>query len=66
MLTSIGWILSLKVCNESVEPLMQRVSPFRIAMANFFDDGFDLDQGGCREEQGVLMSLDPASEGASF
>ena len=32
-------------CNESVKPLMQRVSPFRIAMANFFDDGFDLDQG---------------------
>jgi hypothetical protein len=53
-------------CNESVKPLMQRVSPFRIAMANFFDDGFDLDQGGRREEQGVLMSLDPASEGASF
>ena len=53
-------------CNESVEPLMQRVSPFRIAMANSFDGGFDLDQGGRREEQGVLMSLDPASEGASF
>jgi hypothetical protein len=27
-------------------------------MATSFDDGFDLDQGGHREEQGVLMSLD--------
>ena len=49
-------------CNESVKTLMQRVSPFRIAMATSFDDGFDLDQRGRRE----LMSLDPASEGGSF
>ena len=44
--------------NESIEPRLQRVSPFRIVMANSFDDGFDLDQGGRREEQGVLMSAD--------
>src|ERR1700687_4774690 len=49
-------------CNESVKPLMQRVSPFRIARATSCDDGFDLDQRGRRE----LMSLDPASEGGSF
>jgi hypothetical protein len=53
-------------CNESVKPLMQRVSPFRIAMANFFDDAFDFDQGGRREERGVLMSLVQLRRGAPF
>jgi hypothetical protein len=52
----VDWVDSVpEGFNESIEPRLQRVSPFRIALANSFDDGFDLDQGGRREEQGVLM-----------
>ena len=53
-------------CNESVEPRLQCFSAFRIAATNSFDGGLELDEGGCREEQGILVSLDPASEGGSF
>jgi hypothetical protein len=52
--------------NESVEPCLQRFSPFRMTAANLFDDGFEFDERGCGEEQGLLMSLDPGSEGGPF
>jgi len=32
--------------NESIEPLVQRVSAFRMRGVNSFDGGFDLDEGG--------------------
>jgi hypothetical protein len=31
-------------CNESVEPRLQPFSAFRIAAANYVDDGFELDE----------------------
>ena len=36
--------------NESLEPLVQRPSAFRMAGADTFDGGLELDQGHHREE----------------
>ena len=52
--------------NQALEPLVHRVSALRVAGANSLDGGFDLDEGGHREENGILMTLEPVSKGGSF
>src|SRR5271166_3009177 len=52
--------------NQAIEPRVQRISARCVASANSLDGGFDLDQGGCREENGILMSLEPMSKARPF
>ena len=51
-----------EVRDESVEPLGQRVDAFSSARVDSFDCGLNFVDGGCREEDGVFMDLDPLSK----
>ena len=52
--------------NQAIEPRVQRISARRMAAANSLDGGFDLGEGGCREENGIRMSLEPVSKAGPF
>ena len=49
--------------NQAIEPRVQRMSARRMAAVNSLDGGFDFDEGGCREENGILMSSRASVEG---
>ncbi len=47
--------------DETVEPLVQGAGAFGLADAGSLNGGFELDERGRREEDGILVALNPIS-----